>query len=61
MTTFNFKNCLIKYIDVKGLLAEQLVSEEGEVVEDVVEDACRFLEQAVFWAGFPALNTKMGV
>jgi len=57
----NFKNCLIKYIDVKSLLLEQLHSEEEGDEEDSIEDACRFLEQAVFWAGFPPLNTKMGV
>jgi len=60
MPSFNFKNCLIKYVDVRSLLIDGL-SVELEQVDYIIEDACKFLEQAVFWAAFPPLNKKMGV
>lgn len=60
MMSFNFNRCLIKYVDVGSFLKSQLGGGE-EVSSAKIEDACNFLEQAIFWAGFPALNTKMGV
>ncbi|KHJ50433.1 hypothetical protein CWI66_13490 [Halomonas sp. 141] len=60
MASFNFKNCLIKYIDVRAFLMDGLLI-DSEQIDAVIEDACRFLEQAVFWAAFPPLNKKMGV
>lgn len=60
MATFNFKNCLIKYVDVSALLCDCFAADNFDV-EYLIDDACNFLEQAVFWAAFPPLNKKMGV
>jgi len=61
VSSFNFNRCLIKYVDVKGIIEHQTGGSPGKVELARIEDACNFLEQSIFWAGFPALNTKMGV
>ena len=60
VANFNVRNCLIKYVDVRSYVVENFEVEEG-AIDDFVDDACKFLEQAAFWSNFPPLNTKMGV